>query len=390
MPISQLPPTDLIQEKLLFSATPPAVAAAGVFALGVATVWLVGGVWLKLDWRKATPAVAVLALIAGMLVVPVLNAVKQQRLNDIKETRRARNERIESFESALNSREGGKPNGATQTLRKQELEQLNAEVKQLDAEKEATVKYAFEETYPLLPPDPYKWWHRGFALLLLAMAFEFVLCLPNFSAVYAQLIRVLVVVAVALGMTPNAWWAMHFPGVPVAWPPWALAGVIAVQWIVLDLVRRVNPGSIHAMAMAIVAGGLSTVAIHDDSARFTDYATFLLMGLTVIAGGGWVLRADVGSVAAVAVVPVIVTLAVVRDDVRLDDLTKPHVPTLAYWLVGFSPLLLGLFVIPPLTKLGTKWYGAVVKLLLVLIPVGIAVYLCMTEAPLSFEKESWE
>lgn len=369
MPISQTPPPELIQEKLLFSATTPAVAAAVVFAVGTLAVWLL---WRKKGWRKAVPAVAVLALIAGVLVVPVFSAVKQQRLNALKEARRPIAERIDELKDGA------------------EAEQLKAEVKQLDAEKEAATKYAFEETYPLLPPDPYKWWHRGFALLLLTLAFEFVLCLPKFPAVYAQLVRILVSVAVAIGMTPPEWWKMHFEGVPVAWPPWALAGVIAGQWVILDLVRRVNPGAVHAMAVAIVAGGLSAVAIHDDSARFTDYATFLMMGLAVIAVGGWLTRADVGSVAAVAVVPVIVTLAVVRDDVRLDDLTKPHVPRLAYWLVCFSPMVLGLFLIPPLTKVGTRWYGAVLKLLLVLIPVAIAVFLCVTEAPMNFEKaEEW-
>lgn len=387
MPISQPPPLELVQEKLLFSATPPAVGAAVVFAVGTLAVWLVGGVWRRTDWRKAVPAVAVLALIAGVLVVPVFSAVKQQRLNELKEARRTKTERVEELDSMVQE---ASLHISSRKKAREEAEQLKGEVKQLDAEKEAATKYAFEETYPLLPPEPYKWWHRGFALLLLTLAFEFVLCLPKFPAVYAQLVRVLVSVAVAIGMTPPEWWKMHFEGMPVAWPPWALAGVIAGQWVILDLVRRVNPGAVHAMAVAIVAGGLSAVAIHDDSARFTDYATFLMMGLAVIAVGGWLTRADVGSVAAVAVVPVIVTLAVVRDDVRLDDLTKPHVPRLAYWLVCFSPMVLGLFLIPPLTKVGTRWYGAVLKLVLVLIPVAIAVYLCVTEAPMSFEKaEEW-
>jgi len=168
------------------------------------------------------------------------------------------------------------------------------------------------------------------------------------------------------------------------------AAVMAVQWAVLDAVSRKNPGGTLAACLSLVAGGAACVAIHDGSARFTDFSTFVASALGVLALGGWILRADVGG--GVAVVPVITVLLMVREEAlpsTADDLTK-HVPVVAYWLVGLAPLLLGLFLIPPLTRFGTRWYSTPVKLLLVLIPVGIAVYLCLSEAPLQLGKESWD
>jgi hypothetical protein len=336
----QLPniPPEMIQEKLLFSATPPAVAAAAVFLVVSLAVWVVFGVWRKWDWRKAIPPVAVLALAAGMLTVPVINS------------------RIQADKKA--AREAGQSEHAQQL----------------------SDTYKFEETYLLVPDG--KWWHWGLYALGLALLVELSARMPGVPVAVGHLFRGVAAGVIASAVLPPDWqkgedrWVL-----PVT------AVVMAVQWAVLDAVSRKNPGGTLAACLSLVAGGAACVAIHDASARFTDFATFLAATLAVLAVGGWVTRSDTGSAAAVAVVPVLMVLLVVRDGVDPDAAVK--VPTPAYWLVGLAPLGLSLFLLPRLARFGTKWYSAFVKLLLVIIPVGIAMYLCLSEAPLQLGKEEW-
>jgi hypothetical protein len=335
----QLPniPPEMIHDKLLFSGTPPAVATAAVFAVGTLAVWLVFGVWRKWNWRKAVPAVAVLALAAGILVVPYLNA------------------RIQA-EKKL-AREADDPE------RSQQLSDT----------------YKFEETFPLVPDG--KWWHWGLLAVGLALAVEFVARLPGVPVAVGHLFRGVAAGVIASAVLPSKWvegvdrWILPFT-----------AAVMAVVWGALDAVSRKNPGGTLAACLSLVAGGAACVAIHDGSARFTDFATFVASALFVLALGGWILRADVGG--GVAVVAVMTVLLMVREEAlpTSDEDTTKHVPVAAYWLVALAPLVLSVFLIPQVSKFGTKWYGAFVKVLLVLIPVGIAVYLCLTEAPMEFNQ----
>lgn len=341
MPISQLPPTELIQTKLLFSSTPPTVATAVVFALGTLAAWLVFGVWRKWAWRKATPAVAVLALTAGILIVPILNS------------------RVQAAKKA--ARDAESP----------ELAQHLSDT------------YKFEETYPLVPDG--KWWHWGLYAIAFALLVEFAARIPGVPVAVGHLFRGVAAGVIASAVLPPKWQE----GVD-RWILPLTAAVMAVLWGVLDAVSRKNPGGTLAACLSLVAGGVACVVIHDGSARFCDFATFVASSLFVLALGGWVLRADVGG--GVAVVPIITVLLMIRDEALPTDPeeTTKHVPVAAYWLVGLAPLVLAVFLIPSVTKFGGKWLAAVMKVALVLIPVGIAVYLCVTEAPLSFEAESWE
>jgi hypothetical protein len=338
----QLPniPPEMVQEKLLFSAAPPAMAAGAVLLIGTLAMWLVFGVWRKTDWRKAVPCVAVLALAAGLMVVPYLNAKVQ---------------------------------GERKAAR---------EVEDAERVKQLTDTYKFEETFPLVPDG--KWWHWGLYAILLGLLVEFAARIPGVPVAVGHLFRGVAAGVIASAVLPADWqrgadrWVLPLT-----------AAVMAGQWAVLDAVSRKNPGGTLAACMAIVAGGAACVAIHDGSARFTDFATFLASSLAVLALGGWILRADVGG--GVAVVPVVIVLLMVREEALpsvADDVTQ-RVPVLAYWLVGLAPLVLALFLLPPVTRFGTKWYSAFVKLLLVLIPVGVAVYLCLSEAPLKLDEEKW-
>ncbi len=339
----QLPniPPEMIHDKLLFSSTPPAVATAVVFAVGTLAVWLVCGVWRKWAWRKAVPAVAVLALAAGLMIVPYLNA------------------RIQAEKKA--ARDAENP----------ELAQSLSDT------------YKFEETFPAVPDG--KWWHWGLYAVGLALVVEYGARLPGVPVRVGHLFRGVAAGVIASAVLPPDWqkgadrWSLPLT-----------AAVMAVVWGVLDAVSRKHPGGTLAACLSLVAGGAACVAIHDGSARFTDFATFVASSLFVLALGGWILRADVGG--GVAVVPVMTVLLMVREEAlptTSDDVTK-HVPVAAYWLIGLAPLVLSVFLLPRVSQYGMKWYSAVVKVLLVLILVGIAVYLCLSEAPMSFEKPEWE
>ncbi len=372
MSVSQLPPTDLIHEKLRFSVAPAAAATAAVFAIGILAAWLVFGVWLKWNWRKAVPAVAVLALAAGVLAVPLLFA-------KVEEMRAPGRAAIKEQKAAIDDAPSDLP-----SEQKQALQDELAALKQRD--EQLVSAYTFQETFPLVPDG--KWWHWGLLAVGLALAVEFSARIPGVPVAVGQLFRGVAAGVIASAVLPPEWqkgmdrWLLPFT-----------AAVMAVQWGMLDAVSRRNPGGTLAACLSVVALGASCVAIHDDQARFTDFVTFVAVALGVLAVGGWVLRADTGSAAAVAVVPLLTVLLMTRESVppyEPEWMTHPPVPALAYWLVALAPLVLGLFLIPPVTRFGTRWYAMPVKLLLVLIPVGIAVYLCATEAPMTFDKEKWE
>lgn len=373
MPVSQLPPPELIQEKLRFAAAPPGGATAVVFGLGVLVAWLVCGVWLKWNWRRAVPSLAVLALAAGLAAVPLLFA-------KVEELRAPGRAAIKEQKAAIKEAPGDLPAEQRKIL-EDELEELKQRDEQL------VTAYAYQETFPLIPDQA--WWHWGLLAVGLSLSVELLVRLPGVPVGVGHLFRGVAAGVIASAVLPPDWqkgvdrWLLPFT-----------AAVIAVLWGVLDGVSRRNPGGTLAACLSVVALGAACVAIHDDQAKFTDFSTFVAVVLGVLAIGGWVLRTDTGSAAAVAVVPILTILLMTRESVVPADLSEPPlragVPVAAYWLVGLAPMVLGLFLIPPVTRFGTRWYSTPVKLLLVLIPVGIAVYLCVTEAPMTFEKETWE
>jgi hypothetical protein len=383
----------MIQEKILFSAAPPAVATAVVFGIGALVVWLVSGVWRRKDWRKLMPVVATLALGAGLVVVPVINRWLQAERKQTREAIRALSEYIEEKESVMREQTfagGGRVlNDAAMEEMKSEVNSLKSQKEHLDAEYRRSVELAFEETFPVVP-DPLKWWHRGLFAILVTVVLELVARSLKGPTYLGHIVRCVGSVAVAVAMTPENWWSLRFPDGGIPWVPVLFAGTVMLEWVLLAEYSRRQPGGTLSACLTVVAGGTACVVLHDGSARFTDFTTFVVSVMTVLAVGGWLLRADVGG--SVAVVPLLTVLMIVREEAipsNADDLTK-HVPVIAYWLVALAPLLLAVFLIPPVTRLGLKWYATPVKLLLVVIPVAIAIYLCLSEAPLQLETESWE
>ena len=72
-------------------------------------------------------------------------------------------------------------------------------------------------------------------------------------------------------------------------------------------------------------------------------------------------------------------------------LRDSQVPHSSFLLIGLSPALLGLFLLPGVRRLNDHWLGGVLKVLVVLVPVAVAVYRAMEAAPYSFgpKEEEW-
>ena len=333
--MSEFPPSKIVCEKLLFAVLPAAVATAAVFAVGLLLAWGLVGRVLRQDWRKAAPSLAVLALAAGLAVSPLLATWVQGKVAAAKQAE------------------------DTETVAR------------------FTETYHFEAPFPWVPDG--KWWHWGWYAIGLALAVEFVARLPGVGVGVGHLLRGAAAGVIAAAVvnpdllkSETRWWL-----------PLAAAG-IAGPWAVVDAVGRRNPGGSVSTAMAVVSLGAATVLIHDAAAGFTDVSTFLLTGLAVLTVFAWITRTDVGAAGAVAVVPV-ATLFFLHRDPEGD--TK--VPVAAYWLVGLAPLMLAAFLFPPATRFGQRYWATPVKVLAVTLPVAVAIYRCVTEAPLKFGEEQW-
>lgn len=233
---------------------------------------------------------------------------------------------------------------------------------------------ASREVFPWTPdvkPWHWAWWAFGLAFVV-----ELVASVPKVPIGVANLLRGTAAGVVAAFVVP--------PGVQAEakwWLP-AFAFAVAGQWAVVDLVGRRSPGGWNAAAVAVVAGGAAAVLIHAESAGFTDVATFLFAGLAVLAGLAWWTGSDAGPAAAVATVPICSLLLLGR------HLRDSEVSNQTFLLAAFAPTLLGLTLLPGVSRLNGKADGGVVKMLAVAVPVLWAVYRVTTEAPLTFG-EKW-
>ena len=233
---------------------------------------------------------------------------------------------------------------------------------------------ASREVFPWSPDD--KPWHWAWWAIGLAFAVEFVANLPKLPTGVGLLLRGTAAGVIAAFVVP--------PGVQAAerwWMP-AIAFALAGQWAVVDCVGKCNPGGWVAAAMAVACGGAAAVLIHSESAGFTDVATFLLTGLAVLAGLAWLTGSDAGPAAAVTAVPLLTLLVLGR------YLRDSEVKGTTFLIAAFAPLMLGLTLLPGISRLNGKMEGGLLNLAVVAGPVGWAIYRAMAEAPLKFG-EQW-
>lgn len=241
---------------------------------------------------------------------------------------------------------------------------------------------------PWVPDN--SWWQWVWWALLFGVAVEFVArCV---DPAVGHLLRAAAVGVVATAVVPADWQA------ELAWKPgegsavfrWAVPLFVAAtagMWGVVVEAGRRSPGS-TALAMTIVAWGTTAVLLHQSWLSGTDAATFLLAAVAAVTVLGILTRLDVSGAAGAAVLPVAVLLVIGRG--LVSDPTAPNaVPKGCSLLVGLAPLGLGLFLLPGLTRLPTRRFGAVLPVAAVFVPVAAAVGWAMRVAPLKFGEESW-
>jgi hypothetical protein len=314
---------------------PAAATAALVFGVGLLLAWAATGRLRDVDWRRAGASLAVLALAAGVAASPLLDSWMRDKV-------------------AVATTAGD-----TETATR------------------LTDTYHFRGPFPWVPDG--KWWHWGWYAIGLALAVEFVARIPSVGVGVGHLLRGTAAGVIAAAVVPPGWLKPETRW----WLPLAGLG-LAGQWAVVDAVGRRNPGGSVTVAVAVACLGAATVFLHDGATGFTDLATFLFAGLAVLTLLAWATGTDAGAAGAVTTVAV-AALLLMNHDLRSSD---PPVPTACYWLVGLAPLGLGVFLVPPLRAFG-KWRLATpAKVLLAAVPVGWAVYRCVTEAPYTFG-EKW-
>jgi hypothetical protein len=327
--MSELPPEQEVLNALKYAVLPAAGAAAAVFGGFSLLAWLTSRK-LSFDWRRLTPLAAALSVAAAL----------------------------------------------------------------------AAGNYAMgsDAPFPWAPagkPWHWAWWAFGLAVIV-----ELVARFPGVGVGVGHLLRgtaagviAAFVVPAAIAPAPGAPSAVHAdaedPDVLAAqerlrWMLPAFALAVAVQWAVVDAVGRRAPGGSTAAAVAVAANGAAAILLHAESLGFLNVATFLFAGLAAVAVLAWLTGTDAGAAAAVATVTVCVLLLFGK------YLRDSQVPDSSFLLVGFAPVLLGLFLLPGPNRITTWRLGTVLKMLVVLIPVAVAVYRTMEIAPYSFgTEEEW-
>lgn len=232
----------------------------------------------------------------------------------------------------------------------------------------------FREVFPWVPDG--KPWHWAWWALGLAAIVEMLARFPGVQPTAGNLLRGAAAGVIAAFVVPASvqndarWWI----------PAFGFAS--AIQWAIVDAVGRRTPGGWLPAALAVVSGGAAAILIHAESAGFTDMASCLLTGLGVIAVLAWLTRCDGNSAASFASFTICVLLLLGR------HLRDSEVTDTSFLLVAFAPLVLGLFVLPGISRINSHWSGGVLKAIVVAVPVGIAVYRVVHEAPLTFG-EKW-
>ncbi len=232
------------------------------------------------------------------------------------------------------------------------------------------------------PDDPAKWekwWHWAWPAALLMTAAEVTARLPGVAVEVGHLLRGVAAGVAAGAVVPPAWQEADRWLVP------AVALAVAAEWALVDAVGRRAPGGWVAAAVAVPCWGAAAVLLHAEQALFMKTAAGLCVGLAVVAVLAWATRSDGGAAGAAATGPLAMLLLLGR------YLRDSPVPPGSFLLVGLSPALLGLFLLPGVRRLNDRRLGGVLKVLLVLVPVAVAVYRAMEAAPYSFgpKEEEW-
>jgi len=154
------------------------------------------------------------------------------------------------------------------------------------------------------------------------------------------------------------------------WTVVLFAIVAAAEWVITEEQARRHPGALVPLWLAGIFLTAAIVLIHAHSNRFFDLALIFSSSLSAIAVVAWLCRLDAGSVVPGAVVALCGLLLAGLSE------TYSDLPTICFFLVALAPLLLGVTLLPPLTRM-TALYRSLLQTALLLLPLVIAVILCM-------------
>lgn len=161
---------------------------------------------------------------------------------------------------------------------------------------------------------------------------------------------------------------------------WLIAAGSLLGWAAFDAVARAGCSK-EAVALlslaAVFAGGL---LVYSHSATDMEIATMLGMALFGVAVVGVAAKADVsGAVPALfGFLPGFLAYG------RWLTIDNGKTPVESYWLVGLAPLALVPFLVPALARRNGVLLR-LLRLLLILAPLVVALYLAHRAAPISFE-----
>jgi hypothetical protein len=228
--------------------------------------------------------------------------------------------------------------------------------------------------FPWLPDG--KWWHFGGWAIAAGFLVELIAqSIP--SRPIGFLLRGLTAGVIAHFLVPVAWQSEARWWVPAA------ATWLAVAWSIAAELAHRQPGGAMAFAASFFAGGAGIVLLHATSLGFSDVASGLSVSLFVAAIFAWIIRSSTSAAAAAAIVPVLTLIWLNR------PLVDSQVPITCHRIFACTPILLGVLLLPRLNRiLGTRTGGLAI-IALTLIPVGIAVAIAVTTAPMNFDEEKW-
>jgi len=206
-------------------------------------------------------------------------------------------------------------------------------------------------------------WHWLFGMTLAALVVGLVMRIPGWPERLGWVVLATTTLAACLLVASfvQQWglWIVH-----------GFAFVAAGEWVITEEQARRQPGGLVPFWLAGVFLAGAIVLIHAHCNRFFDLALIFCSTLGALGVVAWLCRLDVGSVVPGAVVALCCLLLAGFSE------TSSEVPAICFFLVALAPLLLGVTLLPPLTRMSALYRG-LLQTALLLLPLVIAVILCM-------------
>lgn len=212
--------------------------------------------------------------------------------------------------------------------------------------------------WPALPPTESWQWAAWLALLAAAWGvLDGVVRLPRLAGIAG---------AVALAVVA-AWLSVpeFYPHVRLG--QGLVVGFAAALCLTIDVIGRRRPGAAIPAALLVVAGAAAVVIVASSNAKMSQLVGAVAAGLgAAVVAAWWKPRLSLAGGAATVfgtVLPVLLFNAHASD--------YGDVPPAAFLLVAGAPLALWLAELPVVQRL-RPWQAAVVRVVLVSVPIGIA------------------